>query len=255
MGNQSSAICDLCSRPVDGTAYACTRCGVELPTRHLATIADLTPHAREAAAGQARHTSGVGGTGTVRLELNLSAGARLDAIGSELTTWARTVHDERGGPIAQGDPITASALYLAGHLEWLRHQQQASEALRTIAACSRLLADILDGPGERRWLGQCGDGEDPCTEDLHARIGATAVTCRACGTRHDVTQRQAWLDQVALDYSYTPAEIESAYGIRANTIRVWAHRGRVVSTGSVDGQPVYPLRRVLELAGRAEVAA
>lgn len=178
----------------------------------------------------------------------MRACAKLDAVTSELTTWARAVADERGQAIPSGpDPIATCASWLAEHVEWLRHRQESTEAFDTFAAAARVLVGLVDGPGERRWLGQCGDD---CTTDLYARVGATFAECGTCGTRHDVADRRAWLDETARGYSYTAAEIEQAYGIRANTIRVWHHRGRVQSSGEVDGRPLFQLGAVLDLAAQ-----
>src|SRR5690606_2984507 len=109
------------------------------------------------------------------------------------------------------------------------------------------------GPAGRRWRGQGGDEtrDGPGRAHLHARIDAEQTTCRECGARHDVAERRAWLAETVRGYSYTASEIEQAYGIKAGTIRQWAHRGRIVATGTTaEGWPVYPLGAVLDLAAQ-----
>lgn len=244
-------LCQICGRPQPDTAYVCPACA-DKGRAQLRTIADTTSAARDVAHGQARRGTSLGGSSEGRLPFDLGATARLDAITGALATWARVVIDHRGGrvPTRTGDPLIASAEYLTGHLEWLRHQQFADEAFADISAAARVITGITDGRGERRWLGTCEAVTEagPCPADLHARPGATYATCRDCGTRHAVAQRRDWLDETARGYSYTATEIQRAYGIRANTISVWAHRGRILATGEVDGRPVYPLGEVLDLA-------
>lgn len=246
-----SASCDICERPVDGTAYICRPC-VDAAGRHLAAVVDAVPAARDVVHGLVRRGPAVARTGGDRIPVNLTAGARLAAVQNALTTWARAVLEERGGELPDGDPIAAAAGYLAGELEWLRHQRYAVEALRDIAAAHRVILAVVDPPAGRRYLGPCraAVGADECGADLYARDGARHAACRECGTRHEVAERRAWLDQEARRWSYTAAEIAEAYGIRANTIRVWANRGRISQVGTVDGRPTYELGQVLDLAAQ-----
>jgi hypothetical protein len=282
-----STTCDACGRPIDGVAYACRPCGDKAGTQ-LRTTADAVPAARDVVHGFSRHGPAVHGSGGSRVPVNLTAGARLDAVQNAITTLARHVSETRGrtipdrayGPTcatiwpacphdscaairAGDDPLATAASWLAGHTDWLRHRREAPEAFAIIAAAERVVVAISIPPGERRWLGQCGadlDDGGECDAELYAKPGATAATCRTCGTRHDARDRRAHLDQVARGYAYTASEIASAYGIRANTISVWAHRGRIVAIGEVGGHPVYPLGQVLDLAAveaarRATLAA
>lgn len=252
--NSTAPTCGTCDRPADGTAYACQHCA-NRARAHLRTIASLAGPAgpaRDVAHGRVRRGPATGGKGAAsRLPLNLAAGARLDAVTNTVTTWARHVAEERGTAIpAAGDPLTIAAKLLSAHIDWLRHQPEAAEAIRDLATAARVLTALVDGPADRRWLGQCGADTDAgtCDIDLHARLTATTATCRGCGARHDVRQRRTWLAEVARSYAYTAREIEQAYGVRAGTIRVWAHRGRLAAAGEVDGRPVYPLAAVLDLA-------
>lgn len=246
----SDPTCATCQRPDPTGGYACPDCAGRA-RRSLATIADLTPDARDVAHGQARHGPAVHGGGGGRLPLNLAAASRLDAIQGELTTWVRHVAAERGLPLPPGrDPLAVSARWLTGHVEWLRYRAEGGESFAAIATCARVITGIVDRPGERRWLGTCEAPTDhgPCPAELHARVGATKATCRGCGAEHNVSERRDWLDETARSYSYTATEIEQAYGVKAGKIRVWAHRKRIAATGEVDGRPIYPLGAVLKLA-------
>jgi hypothetical protein len=253
-----STTCDACGRPVDDTAYACRPCA-KRAGEQLRTTADAVPAARDVVHGFSRHGPAVGGSGGSRVPVNLGAGARLDAVHNEITTWARSVRGDRGGPLPAGDdPLEVACRYLAGQVDWIRHQRFAADAFKDFRAAELIVVAISVPPGERRWLDLDDGGE--CDAELYAKPGATAATCRTCGTRHDARDRRAHLDQVARGYAYTASEIAAAYGIRANTISVWAHRGRIVAIGEVGGHPVYPLGQVLDLAAveaarRATLAA
>jgi len=249
-----TVLCDLCQRPDPTGGYVCPTCA-NRARRDLRAIAELTPAVRAIAYGLARHGSTIASRTTeIRLPLDLAAVERLDRAQSEITTIARHVAGERGEHIpAVADPLIGAALWLTQHVEWLRHRREAAEMVQTIADCRRALAAVAYRPTERRWLGQCGADTDsgPCQVDLVARIDAKQVTCRGCGTTHDVAARRQWLAEVVRGYAYTASEIEQAYGIKAGTIRQWAHRGRIVATGTTaEGWPVYPLGAVLALAAQ-----
>src|SRR5690606_40055201 len=119
------------------------------------------------------------------------------------------------------------------------HRREAAEMMQTIAGCRRALAAVAYRPTERRWLGQCGADTDsgPCQVDLVARIDAEQVTCRGCGSVHDVAARRQWLAEIVRGYAYTAAEIADACGIPAATIRSWARRGRIVAVGAAGSRP------------------
>jgi hypothetical protein len=67
------------------------------------------------------------------------------------------------------DPIAKLATWLAGHVEWMRHRQEADEFLSAVDACLRVVRGLARGPSEQKYLGPCG--AEPVTEhvccDLH----------------------------------------------------------------------------------------
>jgi hypothetical protein len=256
-----TATCTTCTQPVDGVAYGCGPC-TKITAERLAAIAELASAARDVAAGQTRRGPAVGGTGGgSRLPLNLAAAARLDSATNAIVTWARHVIETRGGNgpeingerrtgSSEGEPLGAAARWLVEHVEWFRHRGAWAEFHTDVAAAERVLRAVVDGPPPRRWLGQCGaPGDDgPCRHDITARAGASTARCR-CGASVVVADRLAELAHLVRGYSYTAAEIAEAYPeIRANTIRVWASRGRILPTGEIDGRPTYDLGEVLDRA-------
>lgn len=273
------ADCVLCGREQADVAYACSDCAGRY-RRACHDIATAATGARDVANGQARRGPAVaGGSSEGRLPINLSARARLDAATNAVTTWARHVSETRGEPVTDPprhiagpacrshvcehrscaiirddpDQVTVAALWLARQTEWIRHRREIEEALPVLERAARIMRSLADGPADRRWLGQCGAPLDdgPCRTDLYARDGAATARCRTCEAEYVVADRRRANAELARGYSYTATEISDAYPeIRTDRIRQWASRGRITSTGPVDGRPAYDLGEVLELAAK-----
>lgn len=284
-----SATCVRCTRPMPDQAYACQHCGVDRPTAQLQTIADMCPAARDIAHGLARRASGgASGKPGSRLPLDLGATARLDAVETRLTRWARQIAAERGiAPpwvTTYGDPITAVSGWLSGHTEWIRHHGPttnprwleaiygpaphpdttpniAAEFIDAVDDCARVVAGIARGPVAQRYLGPCGAETEwapgtmvvtaICDGDVYARDGGRTGTCRSCGAAVDTAERRAWLDGEVRGWAFRASEIEDAYGLKANLIRQWATPARgLVQVHGVDGQgrQLYLLGQVLAVA-------
>jgi hypothetical protein len=149
----------------------------------------------------------------------------------------------------------------------MRHRPEADEFLTDVEACARVVRRIARGPAAQRYLGPCGalvltpepwepgtPASAECEGDVYGPQGGKVGTCRTCGAQVAQDERKAWLDEVVRQYSYTAAEIASAYPIRRNTINQWASRNRLVAHDhNEQGRPRYNLGDVLELA--AEDAA
>src|SRR6202008_2611179 len=197
------ADCAICGREQADMAYACSTCAGKA-RRWLGTSADLAGPARDVAHGQRGRGLTVGAPSSeARLPFNISATSRIDAVTNAITGWARVGWDHRGGqPDLTGDPLEAAARYLAGEVEWLRHQQFAEEAFDVIDRCARVLAAIADRPAERRYAGPCA-----CGPDLYARPGSDVARCRMCGTDHQVAERLEWMRGQIEDRLARPVEI------------------------------------------------
>jgi hypothetical protein len=279
-----TAECVRCSRPMADQAYACQACA-DKAAEQLRTIVDMTPAARDVAHGQSRRSGGGGASGKPesRLPFDLGATSKLDAVQGELTGWVRHVAEERGlimspgWPAKGSDLIVEAAEWLLGHLGWLRHRQEVSEALSGIAAAARIVAGIARGPAAQRFLGPCGAGTieckvcqstdidhhrdcdmtcphkfipgSPCEGDVYAREGGSVGRCRTCGAEVSTAERQAWLDGEVRSRAFRASEIANAYGVNVKTIRSWAARGHLIEHGhDRDGHPLYPVGDVLDLA-------
>jgi hypothetical protein len=174
------------------------------------------------------------------------------------------------------DPIVKTATWLAGHVEWMRHRQEADEFLAAVDACTRVVRGLARGPAEQKYLGPCGAVLDatatPCPEgcscldachpvvptgaegqvcdgDVYAQGGSKRGRCRSCGAEVSTGDREAWLDAEVRSQAFRAVQIAEAYRVNVNTIRSWAARGQLVPHGH-DGEdrPLFNVGDVLDLA-------
>ncbi len=152
------------------------------------------------------------------------------------------------------DRIATLARFLAANLGWMRRRGEVDEFARDIADAAGRLRGLVNGPAEQKYLGPCGAelGLTPyedCDGDVYAYRGASAGRCRLCGTEWSTRDREAWLDGEVRDRAFRASEIAAAYGLKANTIRVWHARGRLheVSRDHED-RPLFNVGDVLDLA-------
>lgn len=259
--------CDVCGKPIPDTAYVCTRCA-EVLKDALELVAKLAGEAMTTIAKQDR--IGDGGTSEpdsdpwdkhpnalypTPLPYDPDAARAHDAAVSTVVTWARHVSEERGIalPLVGTDehPTAAVATWLTGHLDWLRHRQEAAESFRELLQACRVLERVVDRPAARWWAGRCD--VDDCTEDLYPVAGASSHTCR-CGVEHDLGERKDWFLKRAEDHWDNAARLAgllTSLGVvvTAESIRGYAHRGRLAPHPDLDpkGWPRYRLGSVREL--------
>src|SRR5690606_40351558 len=108
--------------------------------------------------------------------VNPAASETARAVRNTTTTRARDTADEVGAD-PPGDPA-ATMRWLAGRMEWARHQPWAAEAIDELSEVPRLLTRALDRPPPRRYLGPCGE----CGTDRYVRRGATYTRCGRSAT-------------------------------------------------------------------------
>lgn len=161
-----TSTCVRCGRPCPD-AYVCPACSYRAGDQ-LHTIADMADAARDVATRRAVRDVTAGGAFESRLPLDLTATAKLDAVQNALTTRARDIAATRGMAVPDAgrrDPVAVAALFLAGHVEWMRHAWDGSEpyaqaAFAEIDACARVVAGIARGPADWEYYGKC---EAPAT--------------------------------------------------------------------------------------------
>lgn len=243
--------CELCGSEVGDLANVCTHCARGLRI-DLDDIPSLDTELEIAVAKLTRIGSGGGRASEPRLPVNLDAdtvGRQLKAV---LTSWAGLVADERGiaPPI---DGITPTSTWLLRHVEWLRHHPAGADAVVEIRDAVRDTRRIIDRPAPRTFAGYCD-----CGTPLYARQDATFAACPTCVVAderrvYDVHRtRDAMLTSMA-DMVMPP--VAAAYAlstlvrpIPANTIRVWARRGKLLPADVDDrGHALYRLSDVAKL--------
>jgi hypothetical protein len=262
--------CVRCGRPTpDG--YACSSCAYRAGDQ-LHDIADMAPAARDVAHGLSRRAGGSGGSGKPgsRLPFDLGATSKLDHVQNRLSTWVGEIAHGRSRPIPASrhlgdDPIVLWARWLAGHVEWIRHTDDAERFLIEVDECARVVRGLARGPAEQKYLGPCGapawvenlGGESgcrelegpPCEGDVYASRGSRTGRCRVCAAEVSTDERAAWLDGQARSHAFRAAQIAEAYRVNVNTIRSWAARGQLVPHGhDTEDRPLYNVGDVLDLA-------
>lgn len=148
------------------------------------------------------------------------------------------------------DNLADLARWLIRHRRHVREHEAVAdlhaELTWHIAAARR----VIDRRPDKRYLGVCSahletiDGDeyaDPpvptrdviCDADLYALDGHATITCRTCGTTHDVADRRAVLLAAIDDQLGTAAEIARALAayadidLRVERVRQWYSRGKI----------------------------
>lgn len=225
----TEAQCDLCDRPA-GTAYVCSICSTRV-VRQLRQLADIAPELQTTIARQGRSGGGSGGD-RHPLPVDLGAAETAWAVTNTVTTWARHVAETRGEPLLTYD-LAGAAAWLAGQMEWLRCQPEASEALDELADACALAVRVVDRRADRWYAGPCV----LCAEDLYALPGAATIRCPRCQAKHDAQERREQLLVAAQDRLVHAELIGRALialgweTMTAARVRGLVRRGRVVERG------------------------
>lgn len=285
--------CAMCGNPCESSAYVCQACthetgrrleGAELAGEVETTVALL---ARYAARGGPRTPEPVpvdppealrgsqrvvvfawaasreqpqrGALRPTRLPFDPGASQRAAGAFNDVNTWARTVEEDRGDTVpaaGRGEhQVAVTAVWLQEHLDWIRHQQFAAEALNDLREAGETIRRIVDSPPGQRIAGVCN-----CGTTMYAWENATSVTCKTCGESWIVEDAREHLRETLRGYLVTAAEaawLLAFFGLTGNrdrsrkTIVMWAQRGRVESHGEVDGAPAYLFGEILDRATRA----
>jgi len=313
-------VCDLCGNPTDG--FVCQRCTAET-AGYLRHLVDLAGEVETNVARLARYASRGGHRaapadevergpsvvnrrqpvpsfgwpaskdqpkpGALRpspLPVDLNASARAAHAFNDVTTWARTVAEERGQEIVFSPivgprcgrgvgcphpscdfirmqmmvhPAAYAASFLLGQLDWIRHQPFADEANEQLRAAGAVVRRIVDAPAQRLIVGQCD-----CGAYLYAYEGAATVVCEECRLGWDVQDSRAGLRELLREYLMTAAEaavLLALFGLAGDrnrcrkTIVMWGLRGLLERRGEYEGDPVYRFGDVLDRAAAREAAA
>lgn len=143
-----------------------------------------------------------------------------------------------------------------------------ADRIRTHLASAAIYAEIeqgvkrarraIDRPAEKVFAGPCNTeisaygGVAWCVEDLYALPGKETVTCRVCGTEHDVQSRREWMLAQLHDEEVDAGLMASTltqlgFRIHSATIRRYAADGLLTVASRVNGTPRYRIGEVLNV--------
>jgi hypothetical protein len=261
MGNLVTVKCCMCEA-VTVNGYVCSGC--EIVLQAMITRAGITDRDNDMLclldeldvqmSRQARMTSRFGGASAeTPMPYDARAAKAHSALSDVLTSWARH-YGARGGALAGP---RRSASWLRGRLPDIMTSVDVEVMHADLTESIARAVAIIDRKEPKDYVGVCSveTMEGPCRAELYAPQETPTLTCPVCGTVHDVKARRSIMLDAARDLRFNAtdlARITCIYGgrITPDHIYKWKHRGRLIPrTINMEGQPLYRLGDVLELAG------
>ena len=215
--------------------------------RELGDVAALVAELDISLSKQARiGGGGKGGLARERIPINVGAMQAADVLANVLATWVIDVCGE-DWPLGPRAGSASFSRDLLSHIPEIRRHPAVVELLDEVTDAIRQARRAVDRPADRQYLGQClmetpdEEGRQvTCLAELYARPDASEVTCKVCGTEHEVGERRAWLLKRAEDMIVTVREASSYLGevggIRVSqaSIRGYLHRGKLAYRPGVE---------------------
>jgi hypothetical protein len=244
----SGGECVICTAPANGLTL-CTTCATGL--RHeLADVPDLITNLdiTRARLDQliAPHDHGPRST-TAPLPFRPHIAEIVWILRDTLGAWVTTLHGEYKPTTETSD----LARWLLARMDTITRYPNAAQLLDEITDAIHQARRAIDRPDDqRRFLGPCGGNNGGCREELYGMPWLHTTTCPACGTQHNIIDRQAWLNEVAQNHLGTAVDIAGFLrltGIRCtpSMIRSYARRGRLTGVPTGQGRTLYRIRDVL----------
>lgn len=188
--------------------------------------------------------------------------AASDALGrlhATMWPWVREALEAHPTTYLPDPSTIGLSRALLGLHGWLQGHPDGAGAIDAVAyAVAKCRASIDLGP-DRWYCGVCSHDEDGaiCTEELYAAAGRDAVTCRVCGTTHDVADRRTAMLDAAEDTLLTLSEMTRALALTgAQTVtrkqlEGWVRRGRLVRSGNAGPVALYRVSDVRDILAAA----
>lgn len=255
-----------CENPRPPHGFVCAGCERQL-RNDLRQVPDLAIALSEARARQVRMTepSGGGGSAEKPLPLDLKAGDLLADLVRTLREHADPAARARGlyRPL---DTAAALAGFLTSQVGWLAGRPVGAQVVQDVARIVVAGRRHIDRPAATWYGGPCGglyidDNWVPveCDAEMYFPVGVAVFQCRRCLQKHDVKERQAWVQKLAEDqlvHAGLAARALSILGeyVTSAQIRGWAHRGRLMEKGRDllhPDRPLYRLGDIIDLATEA----
>ena len=277
--------CGNCDRPVQDGAQLCSTCTTAL-AQALRSVPDLLENLFVTFTKQDRLNAGGGHRGKLAeapLPVRFDITRVIDALGNEMTTWARILVERHGWDVPnpprrrphnglRGVVIPASspnvdlycfaAEWLADHVGYLRQHIAALEAHRGITGAIATAELAMDRPDVGLFIGPC----DQCSADLYsagpkettARCGCCGVTCANVPERWNRALER--LRGCAATAAFIAGYLGDWYGqqINQDTIRKWHQRKELTAVDWVEltegGERKVPRFRIGAVLDRAKAA-
>lgn len=244
-----------CPCPVPGCdRYAsewlvCRSCAARLG-RDLSAIPALVDQVSLTLARQSGSAPRSGARSTEEpLVYNLAASEALGSLKAVLVGWVRDLV-EHGAHPWPADSEAACARWLLLRVAVLRMHPAAGEIVAEVGETTSRCWRVIDRPPNLWFAGPC----EGCGRDLYAEAGAITATCSACGGRHEVLARRAYLLDAARECELTMADLLRVLPqwlgapLNDSTLRSWRRRGRVLPRGlTLAGRETFRVGDVLDL--------
>ncbi|NED96459.1 hypothetical protein G1H11_14205 [Phytoactinopolyspora alkaliphila] len=248
-----------CGRPTSGSALCHTkeRSCEERMVREVAELPSIGDDLDLARTRQAVLGSGGRSSETPVPWDDRVARVQAAFVGA-MWTWTMAIWDHVE-PLPTGG-LPGIGRWMHARINRLLDHPDVGEFANTLHRHTRRALKVIDRPAEGLFAGICSarTPKGECPEWLYALPGKSIVTCRVCGAHYDVAWRREILRQHAENTLMTAAEIARAVTwldtqVRADRVRQWASRGRLIRRGSDEqGRPTYRLGDVLDLAAAEE---
>jgi hypothetical protein len=187
----------------------------------------------------------------------------LAKVINDLTTWARTLTDDRGiEPPEWADEtqmVVVLCVWFDQHLGSIATLEWAGQFVRDMAKHEKALRQVSDDVVPGWYAGACRqpagrdmDGnEHTCGADIHVMPGLTWVTCSRCGATTHAADHLPVILEEARDWRAQPkalaeaivalVESEESVPRLRERIKKWGQRGRIDSLVRVERTHVYDL--------------
>lgn len=138
---------------------------------------------------------------------------------------------------------------------WLQGHPDGAAAIEEIRYAVGKCTQAIDLGPDRWYCGVCSHDEDGelCTEELYVHAGRHEVTCRVCGTTHDVADRRTAMLDAAEDTLLTLSEMTRALALTGaatvtrKQLEGWVRRGRLVRSGNDGPTALYRVSDVRDI--------
>lgn len=209
-----------------------------------------------------------------------TASSLADEVANTITTWCREIAEANPHLRCSARTVVEAAVWMAALPSILATHLAADELFDEIVrSVLPRMRRALGQPSDRSVLGECGawlDQDDReirlrvalfgepkrlCDQKLYAWPNMSIITCPACGTSWEVSERREWLRQCADERLATQVELRGMVVVRGEpvkrtTLAMWITRGRLVASAQTsDGVPLFRLGDALDLAVQSMAVA